>query len=244
MGASAESTRRARTLWEMFGRSRDSQTRADLIEHYVPFARIIAARVYGLRPDQSSSFDDYLQYARVGLIEAVDRYDSTRNVSFETYSAYRIRGAILNGMGQQSEAAAQRDFWRTRMPDRMQSVIAETGRVPQRASPQDLIDITIGIALGLMLDEDEIEPIDESAQSNPYAATELEQLSRTVRALVQALPEREREVIELHYFRQHEFQAIAKRYSLSKGRVSQLHGRALGRLRDLLENQPRIDRKV
>lgn len=245
MGSSPETALRARTLWERFTRSRDAQTRLELIEHYLPFARIIAARVYGLRAGQSPSFDDYLQYARLGLIEAVDRYDTSRNVSFEAYSVHRIRGAILNGLGQESEVAAQRDFWRTRMPDRMHSVVSETGASLPRASLQDLIDITVGIALGLVLDEDgEREPIDETLQANPYAATELAQLSRAVKELVRKLPDREREVIERHYFKRQEFQAIAQSYSLSKGRVSQLHGRALSRLRQMLEDRPRLDRKL
>jgi RNA polymerase sigma factor FliA len=241
---SAESALRVRGLWELYTRSRDAQTREQLIEHYMPFAKIIAARLYGMRADPSSRFEDYLQLARVGLIEAVDRFDAGRNVSFESYSAHRIRGAILNGVGKESEVAAQRDFWRTRMPDRMHSVVAEVVGDPERASLADLIEITVAVALGLVLDEEQGEPIDETPHSNPYAATELEQLARLVKACVEELPEREREVIKGHYFHLLEFQAMAERYAITKGRVSQLHGRALLRLREMLDNRPRLDRKL
>lgn len=244
MANSAESALRARGLWEAFSRSRDTQTRWQLIEHYMPFARIMAARAYGLRPDASSSFDDYLQYARVGLIEAVDRFDTSRNVSFESYSAHRIRGAILNGIGKESEIAAQRDFWRTRMPDRMQSVVAEIVSTPERASLSDLIEITVAVALGLVLDENPGDPVDDAPRSNPYAAAELEQFSRLVKTCVEELPEREREVIKGHYFNQLEFQVIAERYAVTKGRVSQLHGKALLRLREMLDRRPQLDRKL
>ena len=244
MQPSSEPAQPSRTLWESFGRQRDAQTRLQLIERYMPLAKIIAARMYGLRIDRSLAFDDYLQYARVGLMESVDRYDLSRGVSFESYATHRIRGAVLNGLGRESEAAAQRDFWRTRMPDRLQSLVADAGKDAQRASLGDLIEITVGIALGVLLDEETVVAVDESPQSNPYAATELEQFTRVVRSLVDKLPEREREIVRGHYFEQLEFQAIAQRYSVSKGRISQIHARALARLRELLDERPRLDKKL
>src|SRR5689334_236422 len=104
----------ARMLWERFRDSRERTLRGRLIERYLPLARAAAARYYRLRPDESVPFEDYLQYARIGLVEAIDDYDPRREASFETYSSYRIRGAMLNGLGRESEIAAQRTFWRTR----------------------------------------------------------------------------------------------------------------------------------
>lgn len=231
-------------LWQVFSRSRDPETRSRLIEHYTPFARILAARAYGLRFDRSSSFDDYLQYARVGLIEAIDRYDLARNASFESYSSHRIRGAILNGLENETEAAAQREFWRGRARERLDSVVVDRAPNPERASLEDLIDITIGLALGLVLDLDEGDPVDESPEANPYAATELHQLGARLRALVEQLPEREREVIRGHYFDHVDFQVLAQRYSLTKGRISQIHSQALQRLRRLLADRPKLDRRL
>lgn len=230
-------------LWEAFRANRDAAAREALIEHYLPHARNVAARMYKLRIDASIGFDDYLQYARVGLMESIDRFDARRGIVFEAYSTHRIRGAVLNGLGQESEAAAQRDFWRTRMTDRMQSLTAAAGRDVQRATLEDMMQITLGVALGVMLD-DEHDTADESPQANPYAATELEQFTRQVKSLVERLPEREREIVRGHYFEQLEFQAIAQRYAISKGRVSQLHARALQRLRALLDERPRLDKKL
>lgn len=231
------------TLWESFGRWRDARTRMQLIDHYLPFAKIVAARMFGLRVDDSLSFDDYLQYARVGLMESVDRYDPARGSSFESYATYRIRGAILNGLGHESEAAAQRYFWRARMGDRLQSLVTATAGNAQQATLDALEGITVGVALGLMLEEAEVSVADESPQANPYAAAELAQLTRVVRALVDQLPDREREIMRGHYFEHLEFQAIGQRYRISKGRVSQLHARAVARLRELLRERPGVDGK-
>jgi len=231
---SSDRARGVRHLWEAYASSGDPQARGELIEHYMPIARIIAAKAFGLRANPAASFDDYLQYARVGLIEAVDRYDASRSVPFEAYSAPRIRGAILNGIEHDSEVSAQRSFWRTRMQERTDSLLGDKQARPERASLQELIQMTVGLALSLVLDEAAQEPIDEQPQSNPYAVTEMEQLIRRVRALLVKLPEREQQVIRGHYFEQREMQLIAADYGISKGRVSQLHAQALVRLRELL----------
>lgn len=230
----SERVRAVRHLWDAYAISRDAQTRHELIEHYMPVAKVIAAKVFGLRSDPSASFDDYLQYARVGLIEAVDRYDATRSVPFEAYSAARIRGAILNGLERESEESAQRSFWRSRMQERTDSLLGERQSSPERTTLQELIQVTVGLALGLVLDEAAQEIVDEQPRANPYAMTEMEQLTRHVRGLLMKLPEREQQVIRGHYFEGRELQSIAVEYGVTKGRVSQLHAQALTRLRDML----------
>jgi RNA polymerase sigma factor for flagellar operon FliA len=230
-------------LWEAFGAGRDLEIRAELIEHYLPLAKRVAARVYRSTPDPPASFEDYLQYARIGLIEAVDRFDVARGVPFEAYAIQRIRGALLNSLPHQSEAAAQRRFWRTALAQRAESLLQQTGRTPERASFQDLIDLTIGLALGLVLD-DSGEAVEQSPNANPYAKTEIQQLTLRMRELVEGLPEREREVVKGHYFSRQEFQDLAQRFGVTKGRISQMHARALARLREGLDERPRLDRKV
>lgn len=230
----SERVRGVRHLWDAYAISRDPQTRGELIEHYMPVAKIIAAKVFGLRADPSANFDDYLQYARVGLIEAVDRYDVTRSVPFEAYSAPRIRGAILNGLEHESELSAQRGFWRSRMRERTESLLGDKRDKPERATLHELIQVTVGLALGAILDDAAQELVDEQPRSNPYSVTEMDQLTRQVRGLLVKLPEREQQVLRGHYFEQRELQSIAADYGITKGRVSQLHAQGLARLRDML----------
>ncbi len=234
----------APALWDALAGSGDAAARTALIEHYMPFARSIAARAYSRRMEPACSFEDYFQYARVGLIEAVDRFDATRGVPFEAYAVHRVRGAVLNGINQESEAAAQREFRRTVAAERMQSLVEHTGKSAQRASLQDFIDITIGIAVGLALECGQGEPADDSRDGNPYAAAELEQLAKQVRHGVEELPLREREVIQRHYYEGVEFQEIARRTGVTKGRVSQLHAKAVAHLRATLAARPGLDRQV
>src|SRR5512139_2520958 len=84
--------------WQEFSRDRSREQRDELIRRYAELARIAAAKLYRGRVDNSVAFADYLQYARVGLVEAIDAFDPGRLVPFEAFSSYRIRGAILNGL--------------------------------------------------------------------------------------------------------------------------------------------------
>src|SRR5579859_5894235 len=96
-----------RSLWEEYGRTRQPELRQRLVKRYMPMTQGIAAHLFGRRVGNAVAFDDYLQYARVGLLEAIDRYDPGREASFTTFAGYRIRGAILNGLEQTTEVAAQ-----------------------------------------------------------------------------------------------------------------------------------------
>ncbi len=237
----AASTEAPHCLWAQFAASREAGQRRELIEHYLPLARIWAAKLYRGRADESVSFDDYLQYARLGLLEAIDRFDPQREASFETFSAYRIRGAILNGLGRESEVAAQRAQWSGRAGERIDSLHPEGVRAT--ADLDDFAQLAVGLALGLLL-ESQQEPSDPAVASNPYSATELADLRSVVRRLVEQLPEREREIVRQHYFHEREFQLIARELGLTKGRVSQLHAQALVRIATLLDNASLLDRHL
>lgn len=231
-------------LWESLRSSGDPQIRERLILRYADFARAIAAGVYSKRSGSSTPFEEYLQYARVGLMEAVDRYDARRGASFETFSAYRIRGAILSGLAHDTELAAQRSFWRTRMADREESLAQAALREPQSATFEDFVRLAAGLAIGFMLEAPDAEPADDTPEANPYLATELAQSRARLRKLVEGLPEREREIMRQHYHENREFREIAARLGVTKGRVSQLHSKAIERIRACLDPQPRIDRRL
>ena len=231
------------SIWMQFVASRQASLRERLIDSYLPLAKRVAARAYRLRRDDSVPFDDYLQYARVGLVEAVDRYNPLSKASFETFSSYRIRGAILNGLGKESEVGAQRAYWRLHTRERMDSIAPRALHWSGNAGLEDFIAITVGLALGYLLEESS-DIVDSSVGSNPYEAVELAQLRTLSRELVEQLPEREGTLIRLHYFEHQEFQLIAEEFGITKGRVSQLHSQALGRLRDLLGRACGLDRSV
>ena len=240
---SAEAADR-RSLWAQFVAAPGPQLRDQLIASYLSFTRNLAVRSYRMRADDSVSFDDYLQYARVGLIEALDRYDLSRGTSFESYSSHRIRGSILSGLSRDTELRAQRSHWRELVAERRESLAGRAAEQAGKATLEDFARLAVGLAIGLMLEEPADERADESVEANPYAAAELSQMRERVRALVEQLPAREREVVRQHYYEQREFQEVAVKLGVTKGRVSQLHAQGVQRIREALNVRPRIDRKV
>ena len=236
---------RERTLWEDFHSCRHFGVREELLQLYEPFARSIAARMYRMRVDDSVSFDDYLQYAHVGLLEAVDRFDFNRDVAFSAFASSRIRGAVLNGLAKESEAAAQNRYWRSHVRDRVDSLRTAVAPDADRASLAQIATITMGLALGVLLEEsrDSFEPADPNPNNNPYTANEVHQLGVAVKQLIVQLPEKERVVIAGHYLDHIAFQHLAVRLSVTKGRVAQLHAQGLLRLRAWLEQKPKLDQK-
>jgi RNA polymerase sigma factor for flagellar operon FliA len=228
--------------WLQFRESRDANVRTRLIEHYLNFARMIAAKLYSLRFDNSVAFDDYLQYARTGLLEVIDRYEPSSGVPFEGFAIHRIRGAILNGLGSESELAAQRKAGLpSRIVERLESLTSFHAELAESDALGHWVETVVGMAIGRLLDQEPQEPADESAHANPYARVELLELRSRLGNTVGKLPAREADIIRLHYFEHYEFQWIAESLAITKGRVAQLHARALLRLRDSLKSKSELD---
>jgi len=226
------------SLWRHYFHSHDDGAREVLIQHYMEFARIMAASLYKLRATNAVAFDDYLQYARTGLLEAIDRYDPAREVKFETFAAIRIRGSILNGLECETEQAAQnkaRDS--VALSERLHSIYGANVKVGVSQPLDTWVNAVVSVAMGVLLDDAQDHPSDERSAANPYASVELLYLRKQLVAHVDKLSPREAAVIRMHYFEQEEFQLIAEQLKISKGRVSQLHGQALNKLKRFLTSQ-------
>lgn len=224
-----------RALWMEYVAKRTGVLRVRLIERYLPESRTLAAYMFGRRIDRNAEFDDYLQYARIGLLEAIDRYDPMREARFVTYASHRMRGAILNGVLRSTEGAAVSRYRRTLLQQRMESLRTAGGDDVF----SQMVDRTIGVALGLILDS--VDPVETGSGLDPYRSFQLLNLKKRVTLVVEALPERERMIIRWHYFDQMDFKLVGEALQLSKGRISQLHSRALRLLREGLHDLDRMD---
>ena len=160
-----------RSLWEEYGRTRQPETRQRLVQRYMDMAHRIAGHLFGRRLSAMRSLSTtYLQYARVGLLEAIDRYDPAREASFATFAGYRIRGAdTQRAFEQTTELAAQAAIQRrhSRLRERAYSIEIRDMRPlsPERDSvdPESdgtqlerfagMVDMAILLALGYVLED-------------------------------------------------------------------------------------------
>ena len=221
-----------RSVWQRFVRNRDPGDRETLIACHADLARMHAAKLYADRQILEIEFDEFHQYALVGLVEAVDRFDPEREASFKTYAGHRIRGAILNGIEKYCEKQ-QQIAARTRLrEERLQELLS--GVTAEETDPfLRLVDLAIGTAIGFMLEDSRMYQAEERAyEHNIYRSRELKDLARTLETLVETLPNQEQAVIRDHYYLHVRFDQIAANMGVSKGRVSQIHHRALRRMRE------------
>lgn len=231
-------------LWKRLVAHRDREARTRLIERYLITAKTLAAVLYASRYDDTVEFQDYLQYARVGLLEAIDRYDPAKDVSFATFASYRIRGAILNGIEKSTELAMQRAQRRRLRRERLKALKEENPASREDAFGR-MVDLTLDLAIGFLLEESGVwkgEAADRAA--DPYVSLEMKRLAERIGLLMAALPERERQIVHGHYFEHKDFGEIGAMLGVSRSRIAQLHTRALRLLRDGYKSLDRFDRRV
>jgi RNA polymerase sigma factor FliA len=228
-------------LWRRWREHHDADARSAIVDQHVPYARVVAAAYYRRRFHDEIPFDDYLQSARLALLECVDRYDPALGTSFRTYAARRMHGAILDNVDSYSEKQRQIAATRAMRAERIESL---------RDSSDDddlfvrLANVSVGLALSIMLEGTAMVASDATAcpqAPSPYQRCELQQLRQQIHQLVDSLPDNEKRVIKHHYLQSIPFDAIAQSMNLTKGRISQLHKAALQRLRQLIAQREPCD---
>jgi RNA polymerase sigma factor for flagellar operon FliA len=252
-GAHEQLPPREQTLWQAWRGWRDEAAREALLDMHLPYAQVIAAMAFARRTTNEVEFDDYLQLARMGMLEAFDRYDPQAGAQFRTFAARRMRGAVLDGLARLTERQQQLSVQRQLRSDRCASLAAPAGEAEDAlgtAPPvsgdlfQFLAQVGIGLAIGFMLEDTGMFSAGDEAQQVPdpgYRSVELRHTRRRLQELVDQLPAPERRVVQLHYQQGLAFEDISRELELSKGRISQIHKKALVSLRALLSQHGECD---
>ena len=223
-----------------------------LIMSYLPLVKRIAARLYIPSPEIMDK-EDLVSQGLLGLMDAVDKFDPSREVGFESYASRRIKGAMLDSIRALS-------FSPRSVNDRIKNYRAVEERL--LVAGEELSELRISQELGLsinqvrdvinhialrsvvsldrMLFSDDGEEVAVSAvigsDNSPNPETvlvETELRGRLAQALLD-LPQRDREMLSLYYVDELTLKEIAAVFGVTEGRVSQLHSRAILRLRAIL----------
>ena len=234
-------------LWERCRRG-DGAAREQLIDMHLPYARVVAASYYAKRVTDEIEFGDYLQLATVGLIECIDRYDPSLGVQFRTFAARRMQGALIDGIERMTEKQQQVAARKRLEQQRVESIkegLGEGGTGRERTTEQLLAyvaDAGLAFALAWLLDGTGLLQAGDPVETLPfYRSVELRQLRERIVELVKSLPAQERRVVHEHYFQERPFQEIAEGMRLTRGRISQIHHKALRRLGDALRQDGGCD---
>lgn len=232
LGLLLDESRAEAAEWRHHLAERSPESRMLLFDRHTAFARRIARAEWQKIGELGLSRDDCEQFAFEALLHAIDRYDPQAGVPFTAFARLRIRGAIRNGLAKATEATALYSARRRIERDRMRSIREQASA--SEGEPLELLrELAVGLALGFMLQEAGEAGLDKMAAADPsaYDAASWRQLVEQLGKRLAALPERERLILEYHYRQDIQFTEIAKLLGVSKGRISQLHGQAIKRLR-------------
>ena len=219
----------------------------ECLKEYAPLVKRIAHHMM-LKLPGSVEVDDLIQAGMMGLLDAASRYDELRGAMFETYAAQRIRGAMLDELrgADWLPRSLRRDMRRietaiSRLQQRLGKAPSESEIAKELGVPLAEYQQMLQEGRGAQLlyyedfhgegDEDFFERFEFSTDSNPL---ELLQDGRFRAALVEAidrLPERERQMMGMHYEQDMNLREIGEVMGVSESRVCQLHSQAVARLR-------------
>jgi RNA polymerase sigma factor for flagellar operon FliA len=201
----------------------------------------------------SIDIGDLVQDGVIGLIDAAHRFDEARGIKFETFAERRIRGAMIDALRkdawprgvrrQRRELEAAREQLRRELghepslADLANKLGSDEKRLGRTIVRINAIESTSPLANNDNLDESSVpEALIPSEPERPDAAYERAETTNRVRAAIATLPPREQKVIGLYYYKEATMKEIGQEIGVNESRVSQLHARAIRRLREALEN--------
>ncbi|MBE0450171.1 MAG: FliA/WhiG family RNA polymerase sigma factor [Clostridia bacterium] len=237
-------------LWINYKELNDKSAKDELIIHYVALVKIIAGRLYSSY-NAHIEFDDLLSYGIIGLIDAIDKFDHKKQIKFETYANIRIRGAIIDQIRHMD--------WIPRSTRQKYKKIEEAIQKLQKIHGSEFTDEQIAKELNLTLDdynrmlgeattysivslEEKIEDnmsfdiASDTVEFQPEEKFVEKEVKKILATTIDKLPEKEMRVMQLYYYSEFTYKEIAEILSISESRVSQIHTKAISKLKIALNN--------
>lgn len=235
-------------LWQNYTKTHDAQYRDQLIVEYAQLVKIVAGRL-SMYLGYNVEYDDLVGYGIFGLIDAIDKFDYGKNVKFETYASLRIRGAILDQIRKMDWIPRSLRQKQKRIDQAMSKIEAETGKAATDEQIAAELEITLDelnswqgqAKLSNMVSLDEfteegtetakMEAVGNARFDRPEDVVEKEELKNMIIQALDGLTEKEREVVVLYYYEDMTLKEISMVLEVSESRVSQLHTKALNKMR-------------
>ena len=180
---------------------------------------------------------DFIQYASIGLIESACRFDNRASVQFTSFAYLRVKGTILNNIYKFSDTGSL-------LYNRFRKEKERLDSLKKNEKPRDLegyANLVIELACVYLIDEKSDEAFGLSYSDTAYSQYSNDEESEMARSLVWSLPESMRKVMTLHYYQHISFTDIAKIMGVSKARVSQIHAKAISKLKARLESNSQTE---
>lgn len=239
-------------LWEDYSKGRTSSDREKLILEYAELVKIVAGRL-SIYLGYNVEYDDLVGYGIFGLIDAIDKFDYSKGVKFETYATLRIRGAILDQIRKMDWIPRTLRQKQKKIDLAYQKIEARLGRMATDEEIAEELEITVKelitwqnqtkisslISLDEYIEQGSDVKVDENQSSHyaqPDKLVERSELKEKLLESLESLTEKEKKVIILYYYEELTLKEISLTLEVSESRVSQLHTKALQKIRSKIGN--------
>jgi len=243
-------------LWKTYKKNGDPKIRETFIKQYAPLVKYVAGKVAVGLP-QNVEYEDLVGFGVFGLIDAIDKFDPDKHVKFKTYAVTRIRGAIFDELramdwvprsirqkSKEVEEAIGRLEARLGRAAQDAEVAKELG-LSETAYNDTLLKISGTSVLSLndvwyTGDENDkvsiVDSLEGPAGLGPESEIEKDEMKRVIVEALQELPDKEKKVLILYYYEDLTLKEIGKVLEVTESRISQLHTKAIMRLKAKLTN--------
>lgn len=241
-------------LLEEYAKTKSPETREQLILEFAPLVKVVAGRL-SMYLGYNVEYEDLVSYGIFGLIDAIDKFDYLKDVKFETYASLRIRGAVLDQIRKMD--------WIPRTIRQKQKKIDTVVKEIEQSTGHTATDDQIAQRLGISEDEyldwqsqmkitglislneymeqgsdisQDFRRQTASQYEAPEERVEKEELTKVLGEALKLLTEKEQKVITLYYYEELTLKEISNILEVSESRISQLHTRALKKMKEKMGN--------
>ncbi len=246
-------------LWRLYKKNKDPEIRDFFVKQYAPLVKYVAGKVAIGMPN-NVEFDDLVGFGVFGLFDAIEKFNPDKHVKFKTYAVTRIRGSIFDEL-RSIDWVPRSVRQKTReVEETIRKLEASLGRAAtdeeiakeMRIDIRDFQNIMLKISGTSVLSLNEVwytgedndrisivESIESPSALNPDTIVEKEEIKRVIIEAINELPDKEKKVLVLYYYEDLTLKEIGEVLKVTESRISQLHTKAIMRLRAKLSNVKR-----
>ncbi|MEE4165084.1 MAG: FliA/WhiG family RNA polymerase sigma factor, partial [Desulfocapsaceae bacterium] len=239
----------------IYAQPQHAEDKSKLIKDNLYLVDILVGRMVTQVPAFMNT-DDMKSAGMLGLIDAANKFDYSKNILFKTFAEYRIRGAILDEMRKLDWFSRSLRDKQNRIGRTISELELKLGRDPEDEEVAEAMELNVDdyrkilgevshlgcVSLNETLDQSQEGRVfldtlvEERLESYPAERLENNELTRTIALILEELSEKEKLVVSLYYYEELTQKEIAEVLDVSEGRISQLHSQALIKLKNKMQN--------
>ena len=245
-------------LWDSYRKKPTPELREQIIIEYAPLVKVVAGRL-SMYLGKNVEYDDLCSYGIFGLIDAIDKYELAKDVKFETYASFRIRGSILDQIRKMDWIPRTVRQKQKQIDEAIKNIEMRTGKT---ASDEEIAE-ELGLSGDELLDwqsqlkvtnvvslneyvEQGAEPVMDAHRNSHFIQPEdmvsQQEMKQMLAETLEKLTEKEKQVVLMYYYEDMTLKEISKVLDVSESRVSQLHTKSIVKMRKHLGDY--LDKRI